>query len=69
MMFCQEHTLTANYLPRELLQEVKQMLGETEEAITEETLRFADYNKSLGAKQLDLTRSSLDRRLKKLANS
>ena len=68
-MFCQEHTLTANYLPRELLQEVKQMLGETEEAITEETLRFADYNKSLGAKQLDLTRSSLDRRLKKLANS
>ena len=69
MIFCQEHTLTANYLPRELHQEVKQMLGETEEAITEEILRFPDYNKSLGAKQLDLTRSSLDRRLKKLANS
>ena len=68
-MLCQGHTLTANSLPRELHQEVKQMLRETEEAIIEETLRFADYNKSLAAKQLGLTRFSLDRRLKKLANS
>jgi two-component system response regulator AtoC len=32
-------------------------------------LRLADYNKSLAAKQLGLTRFSLDRRLKKLADS
>ena len=91
MIFCQGHTLTANYLPRELHQEVtqpitevsqgdvpviriqmqvgKHTLRETEEAIIEETLRLADYNKSLAAKQLGLTRFSLDRRLKKLANN
>lgn len=47
----------------------KHTLRETEEAIIEETLRLVDYNKSLAAKQLGLTRFSLDRRLKKLANS
>jgi two-component system response regulator AtoC len=46
----------------------KHTLKETEEAIIEETLRLADYNKSLAAKQLGLTRFSLDRRLKKLAD-
>ena len=91
MIFCQGHTLTANYLPRELHQDVtqpitevsqgdvpviriemrvgKHTLRETEEAIIEETLRLADYNKSLAAKQLGLTRFSLDRRLKKLADN
>jgi two-component system response regulator AtoC len=91
MIFCQGHTLTANYLPRELHQEVtqpitevsqgdvpviriqmqvgKHTLRETEEAIIEETLRLANYNKSLAAKQLGLTRFSLDRRLKKLADN
>jgi two-component system response regulator AtoC len=93
MIFCQGHTLKANYLPRELHQEVtqpiteisqgqgdvpviriemrvgKHTLREAEEAIIEETLRLADYNKSLAAKQLGLTRFSLDRRLKKLADN
>lgn len=43
----------------------KQTLEQIEESIIEETLRLADYNKSLAAKQLGLTRFSLDRRLKK----
>ncbi len=47
----------------------KQTLEQIEEAIIEETLRLADYNKSLAAKQLGLTRFSLDRRLKKLADA
>jgi len=46
----------------------KHTLEQIEEAIIEETLRLADYNKSLAAKQLGLTRFSLDRRLKKLAS-
>lgn len=44
----------------------KQTLAEVEESIIEETLRLADYNKSLAAKNLGLTRFALDRRLKKI---
>jgi len=87
MIFCSGQTLTANYLPGELRDPIKQVatavaLGEErliriemqvgkhtleqiEESIVEETLRLADYNKSLAAKQLGLSRFSLDRRLKK----
>jgi two-component system response regulator AtoC len=43
----------------------KHSLQQIEDSIIEETLRLADYNKSLAAKQLGLTRFSLDRRLKK----
>lgn len=87
MIFCSGQTLTANFLPPELRDQVKQVatavavgeerliriemhvgkqtLEQVEESIIEETLRLADYNKSLAAKQLGLTRFSLDRRLKK----
>lgn len=87
MIFCSGQTLTANFLPPELRDPVKQVatavavgeerliriemhvgkqtLEQIEESIIEETLRLADYNKSLAAKQLGLTRFSLDRRLKK----
>lgn len=87
MIFCTGQMLTADYLPRELhdtvkqtatavsvgkerlirieMQVGKQTLEQVEESIIEETLRLADYNKSLAAKQLGLTRFSLDRRLKK----
>ena len=41
----------------------KHTLGEIEDSIIEETLRLTDYNKSLAAKQLGLTRFALDRRL------
>ena len=44
----------------------KHTLGEIEDSIIEEALRLADYNKSLAAKQLGLTRFALDRRLKKM---
>jgi len=44
----------------------KQTLADIEDAIIEEALRLADYNKSLAAKQLGLTRFALDRRLRKL---
>ena len=44
----------------------KHTLGEIEDSIIEETLRLTDYNKSLAAKQLGLTRFALDRRLKKI---
>jgi two-component system response regulator AtoC len=44
----------------------KHTLSEIEDSIIEETLRLADYNKSLAAKQLGLTRFALDRRLKKI---
>jgi two-component system response regulator AtoC len=47
----------------------KHTLEQIEESIIEETLRLAGYNKSLAAKQLGLTRFSLDRRLKKIAYS
>lgn len=87
MIFCSGQTLTANFLPPELRDPVKQVatavavgeerririemqvgkqtLEQIEESIIEETLRLSDYNKSLAAKQLGLTRFSLDRRLKK----
>ena len=63
------HKSLVNRFPSWIMQVGKHTLRETEEAIIEETLRLADYNKSLAAKQLGLTRFSLDRRLKKLANS
>jgi Response regulator containing CheY-like receiver, AAA-type ATPase, and DNA-binding domains len=44
----------------------KHTLGDIEDSIIEEALRLADYNKSLAAKQLGLTRFALDRRLKKI---
>jgi two-component system response regulator AtoC len=47
----------------------KHTLERIEESIIEEVLRVADYNKSLAAKYLGLTRFSLDRRLKKLTDS
>lgn len=47
----------------------KHTLQQIEESIIEETLRLANYNKSLTAKQLGLTRFSLDRRLKKLTDA
>lgn len=40
-------------------------LADVEDAIIQEVLRLADYNKSLAAKHLGLTRFALDRRLKK----
>jgi two-component system response regulator AtoC len=44
----------------------KQTLAEVEAAIIEEVLRLSDYNKSLAAKHLGVTRFALDRRLRKL---
>lgn len=43
----------------------QQSLADVEGAIVEEVLRLADYNKTLAAKHLGLTRFALDRRLKK----
>ena len=43
----------------------QQTLADIERAIIEEVLRLADYNKTVAAKQLGLTRFALDRRLKK----
>ena len=43
----------------------KHTLEQIEDSIIEETLRLADYNKSLAARHLGITRFSLDRRLKK----
>lgn len=43
-------------------------LADVEDAIIQEVLRLADYNKSLAAKHLGLTRFALDRRLKKNRN-
>src|SRR2546425_4356446 len=45
----------------------KKDLTGVESAIIEEVMRVADYNKSLAAKHLGLTRFALDRRLKKLS--
>lgn len=45
---------------------VQQTLADIERALIEEVLRFTDYNKSLAAKHLGLTRFALDRRLKKM---
>ncbi|MGD9727771.1 MAG: helix-turn-helix domain-containing protein [Nitrospiraceae bacterium] len=44
----------------------KQSLADVEAAIIEEVLRLSDYNKSLAAKHLGVTRFALDRRLRKL---
>jgi len=46
----------------------QQSLAEVESAIIEEVLRLADYNKTLAAKHLGLTRFALDRRLKKTSD-
>lgn len=43
----------------------QQTLADIERAIIDEVLRLADYNKTLAAKHLGLTRFALDRRLKK----
>jgi len=91
MIFCSGRTLMANFLPRDLHEQVNQTtvsvshgtehvirvemqvgkhtLEQIEDSIIEEALRLADYNKSLAAKHLGLTRFSLDRRLKKLADT
>jgi two-component system response regulator AtoC len=44
----------------------QQTLAEIERAIIDEVLRLADYNKTVAAKHLGLTRFALDRRLKKV---
>jgi two-component system response regulator AtoC len=56
----------ADHLIRIEMRVGQHTLHQIEESIIEETLRLADYNKSLAAKQLGLTRFSLDRRLRKL---
>ena len=43
----------------------QQTLADVERAIIDEVLRLADYNKTVAAKHLGLTRFALDRRLKK----
>lgn len=65
-----QHTATSVSVGEEQLIRIEMLLGkqtlkQIEESIIEETLRLADYNKSLAAKQLGLSRFSLDRRLKK----
>ena len=45
----------------------KQSLADIETSIIEEVMRLSDYNKSLAAKKLGLTRFALDRRLKKFS--
>lgn len=46
----------------------QQTLADVEHALIEEVLRLADYNKTLAAKHLGLTRFALDRRLKKASD-
>ena len=46
----------------------QQTLADIERTIIDEVLRLANYNKTLAAKHLGLTRFSLDRRLKKVAD-
>ena len=43
----------------------QQSLADVEGAIVDEVLRLSDYNKTLAAKHLGMTRFALDRRLKK----
>ena len=43
----------------------QQTLADIERAIIDEVVRLADYNKTLAAKYLGLTRFASDRRLKK----
>ncbi len=45
----------------------KQVLSDVEYAIIEEVMRVAEFNKSLAARYLGLTRFALERRLKKIA--
>ena len=59
----------AEHLIRIEMQVGKHTLEQIEDSIIEEALRLADYNKSLAAKHLGITRFSLDRRLKKLADT
>lgn len=47
----------------------EQTLGEIESDLIEEVMRLSDYNKSLAAKYLGITRFALDRRLKKIPDS
>jgi len=47
----------------------QQTLADIERTIIDEVLRLASYNKTLAAKHLGITRFSLDRRLKKIADS
>jgi two-component system response regulator AtoC len=44
----------------------QQTLADIERAIIDEVVRLANYNKTLAAKHLGLTRFALDRRLKKV---
>jgi len=46
----------------------QQTLADIERAIIDEVLQLADYNKTVAAKHLGITRFSLDRRLKKIAD-
>lgn len=46
----------------------QQTLADIERAIIDEVLQLANYNKTVAAKQLGLTRFSLDRRLKKIVD-
>jgi two-component system, NtrC family, response regulator AtoC len=47
----------------------QQTLADVERAIIDEVIRLDDYNKSLAAKHLGLTRFALDRRLKKTGDA
>jgi two-component system, NtrC family, response regulator AtoC len=55
-----------NQVIRVEMQVGKHTLADIEDSIIEEALRLADFNKSLAAKQLGLTRFALDRRLRKI---
>jgi two-component system response regulator AtoC len=44
-------------------------LGDIENTLIEEVMRVSDFNKSLAAKHLGITRFALDRRLKKQSDS
>ncbi|RMH36825.1 MAG: sigma-54-dependent Fis family transcriptional regulator [Nitrospirae bacterium] len=61
--------LTSEQHPRLRIEMVlgKHTLEDIEQAIIEETVRLADFNKSRAAKLLNITRFALDRRLKKAA--
>ena len=47
----------------------EQSLGDIENTLIEEVMRVSDFNKSLAAKHLGITRFALDRRLKKQADA
>ena len=47
----------------------EQSLAGIESDLIEEVMRLSDYNKSLAAKYLGITRFALDRRLKKIPES